>query len=52
MDHRNARQEEFLSKAKEAEGQAVLSRDQTVRESWLRIAEAYGALAHQAGKSL
>ena len=43
-----ARQESFLSRAKEAEEQAAKAQDPAVRAQWLKIAEAYRALAKSA----
>jgi hypothetical protein len=43
------RRDEYLAKAKEAEGQAARTRDRYEQESWIRIAESYRALARRLG---
>jgi hypothetical protein len=40
-----ARQDEYLSKAKEAEDQAEKTKDEAAKASWLRIAAGYHDLA-------
>lgn len=43
------RQDDFLTKAKEAQEQAERTPDRHEKESWLRIAESYRALARRQG---
>ena len=41
----NAKRDEFLAKAKEAEEQAATAKDEMTKASWPRIAAAYHDLA-------
>jgi len=43
------RRDEYLAKAKEAQDQADRTPDRYEKESWLRIAESYRALASRQG---
>ena len=45
MNDNDAKRDDFLTRALEAEDQAEKAQDQDIRESWLRIAKSYRILA-------
>ena len=48
MEHKAARQKQYLSKAQDAEAHAAKAKSEAARADWIRIAQKYRELARAA----
>jgi hypothetical protein len=52
LDHKTARQKQYLAKAHDAEQSAAKARNEAARADWIRIAQKYRELAHIGGSAI